>query len=228
MIKKIALALVVTLITFSAFAEKVSLLKAAGSSLILPGAGQFYLGDKGKAAVYFAAETAIILSMLRFNHQMDTAIDKYEVYAYEHAGIERGSEKIVYNTAQKFMSSEEYNIQIEMMARAEYPNYNFNEEEHAKYLAFISLASVPEEDSWDWDSKKAWKKYKDLREDKQNYEIYGKFSIAAMCINRIVSTIDASLSARKTNRALSINNLSANPTYSFNNPGLKLNYTIKF
>jgi len=55
-----------------------------GLSTLLPGAGQWYAGDKGIAIVYTALEALFITGTVYFNHQGNQGIEEYEDYADLH------------------------------------------------------------------------------------------------------------------------------------------------
>ncbi len=55
-----------------------------GLSTVLPGAGQWYSGDKGIAIVYVALEAAFIAGSIYFDHQGDLGVGAYEDYADIH------------------------------------------------------------------------------------------------------------------------------------------------
>ena len=59
-----------------------------GLSTVLPGAGQWYAGDKGIAIVYTALEALFITGSVYFNHQGNLGIEEYEDYADLHWHVE--------------------------------------------------------------------------------------------------------------------------------------------
>ena len=55
-----------------------------GLSTVLPGAGQWYTGNKGIAVVYAALEAVFIAGTIYFNQQGNLGVDAYEYYADLH------------------------------------------------------------------------------------------------------------------------------------------------
>lgn len=55
--------------------------KAFALSLILPGAGQYYTGNRVKAAVSFALEATLWLGRFHYRSQGDTRTEEYEAFA---------------------------------------------------------------------------------------------------------------------------------------------------
>ncbi|MDD3051329.1 MAG: hypothetical protein PHR06_09305 [Candidatus Cloacimonetes bacterium] len=206
----------------SLLAKELSVGIAALSSAVLPGMGQLYADNNKKAAFFLSTEALLIFSLLKFNHEKNTAISNYEFYAYENAGLTKGSSDSIYNLAQKFQSSEEYNRNQEMIARNVFLIYEYSPEDYSEYLL---ANTIPEEHSWNWNNQKEREKFVKLRRDKQDLEIYAKFSLAAMLINRVVSVVDASLSAKRQNK-LNRTTFSAAPT--LNHPGFKIDFEYRF
>ena len=189
------------------------------SSAVLPGAGQFYTHQYTKAGIFFASEVGIIFSYLRMRSERDWAIDSYKQYAYSKIDFDKSSSDNRYQVVQNYFSSEEYNDNVRNYARNAFLLFGSDTEAYYEYLDDYL---IPEEDSWHWPSERNWQHYKSLRRDKQDYEIYMNFAIGAAIVNRIISTIDATLSTKKLNKVLS--NLSVVPT----NKELRLCYEYKF
>lgn len=221
--KKIILIAILLVLLFSLQAKEFSLKKAALYSTIFPGMGQAYLGNYTKAGVFWTSEIIAIFSYFKLYHERDLAINDYEKFALNKANINLESPKDLYQSAQDFYSSESYNDNVEMVARNVYIESSYNPE---KYNEYINTYSIPDSLSWNWESEKSWNQYKDLRRRKQNLEIYAKFSIAAMILNRMVSVVDASLSTKRINQNNKYGKVFFTTTP--HNPGVKLNYELKF
>jgi hypothetical protein len=59
-----------------------------GLSSVLPGAGQWYAGNKGIAVLYTALEAVFIAGTVYFNHQGNLEVDAYEDFADLHWDVE--------------------------------------------------------------------------------------------------------------------------------------------
>jgi TM2 domain-containing membrane protein YozV len=64
--------------------EKKSPLLAGLMSAILPGAGEFYVGEYLKAAIFFAVEAALITVAVVYNNKGDDLTAQFEAFADEH------------------------------------------------------------------------------------------------------------------------------------------------
>ena len=69
-------------------ARSFSKTKAVLLSLILPGAGHYYIGEKGRAEAFMGAEAVAWAGVLAFHTYGQWKEDDYSRYAEEHAGID--------------------------------------------------------------------------------------------------------------------------------------------
>jgi len=189
-------------------------------SAVLPGAGQMYLGQKTKAGVFVAAEIAFIFTMLRFDKEKNIAIENYQMLAYANAGLRKGSSTRIYGLAQRYKSSEDYNRYLEMQAR-NYFIMLYNDPE--SFNEYMERYSIKSEDSWQWQNDFHFSEYKSVRNDKQNFEIYGNFALGALLINRVISVLDSAIQTRRINRNSQIYAIPEN-----NGRGISLVYEHKF
>lgn len=224
--KKIIITILLLVVVFSLFAEQVSVRKAMLLSAIVPGWGQAYAHSYTKGAFYLAAEVGTYLSWMRLKQETNWAIDEYKDYAESIANVPQDSDKEYYQLIQDNFSSEAYNASVERYARNVYLIINNDPNGYEEYL---DKYKIPEEYSWNWENNRNWNRYKDLRYTKQNYEVYENFAVAALMINRLVSAVDAAVTAKRINRneeKHSLGNLNITPDFVKN--GMKVNYEIKF
>jgi hypothetical protein len=200
---------------------QVSTGKAALFSLAVPGSGHLYLKDYNKGGIYLGAELAIILSYLRLDAEKNWKINTYQQFAQNNAGLNSDSPDFIYQKAQDYMSLEDYNNDVIQTAR----NYFLiGLEDKDAYETYLNNNLLPEENNWNWENTQDWQKYKDLRREKQDLEIYANFAIAAAILNRIVSTIDAMVTSNYVKEKL--NNLSVKP--DLQKKGMQVSYEINF
>ena len=222
--KLIILLILLILLTLNLYSKEVSWQKAIISSAILPGTGEFYTQNYTKTGIFLSSEMAIIFSYFRFQSERDWAINSYEKFAFSKASLSEGNTNIDYQMMQNFINSNIYNDNVIRAARNYYLIY-LNDQE--KYQEYLDKYLIPENESWNWQTKKNWKKYKSLRRDKQDYEIYTKFAFAAAIINRIVSVVDTFVLTPKFNRKnRNLGKLSLAP--DFKKKGMSLKYEYKF
>jgi len=196
-------------------------------SAAVPGLGELYTKQYTKAGIFFCTELLVIYSYFRFDAQTDWAIDTYEQFAYSKAGVPHNSDSDYYQLIQNFSSSNQYNESVYLFARNFYLSANspyYNPEDYELYLA---NNLIPAGQEWDWQNNANWMEYRELRKDKQDLEIYTKFTLAAALINRIVSVLDTFVSSKRILRdQRNYGQLSLRPDWK--NKGFKLNYEIKF
>ena len=163
---------------------------------------------------------------MRLKQETDWASAAYKDYAENIVNAPQDSDKEYYQLIQDNFSSDAYNASVERYARNVYLIIKNDPEGYEEYL---EKYKVPEEYSWDWENNKNWNRYKDLRYTKQNYEVYENFAVAALLINRLVSAVDAAVTAKKVNRNEDKHSLGKlNVTPDFIKDGMKVSYEIKF
>ena len=211
-------------IVFSLSAQQKSIRKAMAFSAILPGAGEIYTKNYNKAAVFLAVEAATIFSYFRLKNERQWAMDSYKQFAYSVTDVPKDSEDSYYQVIQNYFSSERYNENILRDARNYFIIYTNNPVGYEEYL---DKYLVPEDQSWNWENDKNWYKFRGLRYDKQDMEIYMKFAFAAAILNRFISVVDSAVSAKRFNRqGQTISKFSVYPDIF--KKELKVQYEYKF
>lgn len=214
------------LLFVSISAREVSVKKAMLMSAIMPGWGQAYLDNYGKAGFFLTAEVGTYLGWMRLSQETDWAVAAYKDYAKTIVGAENDREKDYFQLIQDYFSSSQYNDNVERYARNVYLIiYN----DPQGYEDYLSDYLISEEDSWDWQNRANWDRYKDLRYTKQNYEVYENFAVAALILNRLVSVVDVAVSGRRIqngDKASALNNLQITPDFA--KDGMRISYEVKF
>lgn len=159
--------------------------KALLLSLILPGAGELYMGSKGFATFFLSTEiiawTGLVGNQLYARHLED----EYKTYAVQHARVYRsGKDK------QYWIDIGKYN-----------DIYEFNEQRRRDRY-FDAIYEENEINYWMWDSRSHRFRY-DGKRIRAN-EIAGQdvYFYAAVMLNHLVSGINAMRLARKYNSRL--------------------------
>ena len=70
--------------------------KAFFFSLILPGSGQFYVGEKQYAVGFFSSEILFLLGLFANEAYTNHLVDEYKTYAVQHAAVQRSGKDIDY------------------------------------------------------------------------------------------------------------------------------------
>ncbi len=225
--KKTVLILIVTLILVSSsnlFSEQVSVRKAMLYSALVPGLGEMYLSDYTRAGIFLGAEILIIASYLQLNREVDWKTNSYQLYAYRYADVPVGGSDSYYRLINSYISSEQYNAEIELYFRNRFIVYEYNPQ---MYNYYLDLYLISDEDAWEWASRENWLAYRELRREKQRLEIYTNFAIGAAVLNRLISVIDSAILAKKVNRERTVlSQLSIEP--DFIKKGYMISYEFKF
>ena len=172
--------------------------KEGGLSMLLPGLGQYRMGRKNRAYVYFALEGAgwiMFASQLYRAHSKESA---YQDYAVSFAGVNgTGYEQDYYDDVGRWISSDGpggYNEYVMREAR------DFYYPDQAAMDAYYLENYVSSEMAWRWSSTDAQHNYNTLRGDSEDAERYALYSIFYLFALRVVSAVDAVyISRRSTN-----------------------------
>ncbi len=93
--------------TLAPATERKSPILAAGLSLVVPGAGEFYSGTYWKAALFFAAEAALWSLAYSYNKRGDRGTDAFNTFADTHWSVVR---YIDYTLKNLVPSGSQYNL----------------------------------------------------------------------------------------------------------------------
>lgn len=171
--------------------------KAVMFSIVLPGLGELYMGEKDDAIRTFILESGVILSYIGFNKYASILKDDYILYSHHNAGVMMGMDEDYYNKVEWYSSRESYNTYLREEARRFFPN---NRE---KQLEYIEENEIPPELDWEWEENK-WQKYRELRKGERRAYSNASYCIAAGIVNRIISAIISARLGRNKNISLYI------------------------
>lgn len=190
--------------------------RAALFSLIIPGAGQYYInGGSLKAKLFFGVESGFWISYYGFQRYSQSKADASKGWAILKAGANP--------------NNNDGNYWVKMTY---YDNRDINEEDGYGYNQMIM---VTERDSsllfpetpdyyWNWDSRADRDKYRFLRNQSKTADKRADLILGGIVLNHVFSAIDAFMAAAKFNRHLEFSGL--NIYYSFK-PNL-VDPTFKF
>ena len=163
--------------------DKVNVTKAALFSFLLPGAGQWYAGDKNRAGMFFATEGLGWAAYSYFETVESIKRQDYETYARANAGIDpEGKDDDFYRILSFYGSREEYNTAGRIIdpSRPYYPDVEYWD--------------------WRWQSEEHLSEYRELRNQRSEANNRGRFALGALALNRLVSAFDAWRVAKSVNR----------------------------
>ncbi len=195
--------------------DRVNVTRAVGLSVLLPGAGHWAMGSRGRAGVFFGAEAIAWSTFAYFKTVQHQKESDFELYARTHAGIDPdGKDEEFYRTLTFYMSRQQFNDEGRLID-PDRPYY-------------------PDDPQWDWqwESAEVMGRYRNIRNQSNEAESRSKLSLGAALLNRLVAAADAWRTARSINREARMENaswkvrLKGKPSLS--NPGFKLTFARKF
>jgi hypothetical protein len=192
--------------------------KAVLLTLLAPGAGHFYIGEKGRGEVFLGAEAAAWVGFFAFRTYAGWRKDDYIRQAEEHAGIDpEGKDDDFYGQLSFYDSREDYNT----AGRIYNPGDPYYPDTREYY--------------WFWDSEASREKFRDIRNSSQATYRKASFMIGVAVLNRIVAAIDiyrlvrkrGGRSEYKKDESASLNfNFDAGP--SGDNPAVSISISRRF
>jgi len=153
-----------------------SRLKAGALSLVLPGLGQLYNGDRRKAMLFGGVEVGVWTSYLVLHTIARHAEDDYAEYAGLFAGVDGEQSELYWRSVGRYMSSAEYNMERIMSARVE---------------GVEPAGLISDADAWFWRNEDYRANYKVLRADANRAYDRRDFTMLFAILNRAISVFDA-------------------------------------
>jgi len=154
--------------------------KAGFLSAILPGAGQYYNGEKKKAYIMAGAEVAIWTAYFVFDAQGDSRMEDARDYAGIYADTSNEHAESYWQSVGRYMDSDAYNDSRRREARA---------------LQEELSGVVSGADTWQWVNDDRRTDYRILRADANTAYDHRDFMILFAVVNRAISVVDAVIGA---------------------------------
>ncbi len=167
--------------------------KAVLYSLLLPGLGDWKLGHKDRAAVFFAVEGVIWVSFIAFEVQGSDYEEEYQDLAARFAGVTSTDHSDdFYATIRDYDSAEEYEASIKNEGQFElYPNIGSEALDR-----YFTENRVEDYEPWLWASTDRRLQYSEVRSASKTAYRRADYMLAAAATNRVVSAIFAYAAAR--------------------------------
>jgi len=183
--------------------QKDSKLDPVIKSLIIPGWGQKSLGKPKRARLFNYIESGILLTLITSSTFSNIEKKNYIAFASKHAAISS--------------SGKDHKYWVDIGNYNSIGNYN---DEHLRNREMDDLYPDGKKWSWDWDLESNRPIFENKRIRADQLELFATFSIGALVLNHVVSSIDALyLKKVSTNKSLSIkpyrNQISGSVGYSF-------------
>jgi hypothetical protein len=158
-------------------------------SLIIPGWGQKTLGKPKRARFYNYIESGILLTLISSSTFSNIEKKNYKAFASRHAGISS--------------SGKDHKYWVDI---GNYNSINAYNDEHLRNREIDDLYSDDNKWSWGWDLELNRKIFENKRIRSDQLELFATFSVGALILNHLISSIDALYLKRiSSNNSLSIN-----------------------
>lgn len=165
--------------------RKSSLFKAGLYSALLPGLGEYYVGHKSKARVFFAVEAATWISFFSFHIYGNWRENDYIDYAAVHANASLDDKDQEFRDWVGFYSDID---QFNSLGRVQDPDRPY-------------LEDTPE-NHWRWQSAAEQDTYRHLKNRSREAHRRRDFMVGLAVVNRIVSIVDAVRDAKRSQREI--------------------------
>ena len=165
--------------------RKISLVKAGIYSALLPGLGEYYVGHRSKARIFFAVEAATWISFLTYHMYGNWKEDDFINFAAAHANASlEGKNEEFQDWVGFYVDIDQFNS----LGRVEDPERPYlidNDENH-----------------WRWQTAKDQETFRNLKNRSRDAFRRRDFMIGLAIVNRVVSIIDAVRDAKRSQREI--------------------------
>jgi hypothetical protein len=186
--------LVAAVVAVAGFAEGgpqgKSMGKALFLSLLVPGAGEQYLGNHARARTMYVTEAGVWTTFAYFRVQGDNRKDRYEEMAQMFAGVSGRKDDDYYRALAYYLTSDDYNIDVMRDARFRYPY------DRGKQLEYFEANGVFGDDAWEWRNLGYQAEFRRTRTASKESYRRAVLTTGFAVLNRVVSLIDVYLSFR--------------------------------
>jgi len=210
---------------FDGIPDKKSPLLAGVMSAILPGSGEFYVGEYIKAAIFFAVEAALITTAVVYDNKGDDQTAEFQAFADEHWSVVKYSDNLLLQPGLPDGCNIQINRDESLPPWKQIENWNeinFCERGYSHKLPsygeqqYYELIGKYNQYSSGWDAfnpavdgfrdvPQIMLDYSKMRGDANDaYNVASK-AVIGLYINHLLSAIDAVWSASNYNKNLAIN-----------------------
>ena len=182
-------------------------------SLVLPGAGHWYIDRMDVGQYFMMADGAAWLGLAGVNIYGNILQDQSETFAVDHAGVNQdGKDDDYYVNIGNYQSIYEYNNA--KLSQGEYDKVYFDVDQYY----------------WNWDTENNFLRYDSQRGEGERVKNTSIIFASALIVNRLASALSALLLTNKYNSMLSNIRINSEVSMSPENriDGLKLNLIKQF
>lgn len=158
-------------------------------SLLVPGWGQWALGQETRAAFFLGTELVLWTGWGLFTRSGQGFTESYRVYAYRWAGADpTRADEAYWRAVELHRSDEDFLEDLRREARRFYPN---DLEEQRRYVEEHRV-----EGDWSWPDQEHWFAFQDLRRSARQAFDRARVTVGVVLVNHLISALDALLTVR--------------------------------
>ncbi len=178
-----------------ASAPRKSIKKAFFLSLLVPGVGEHYVGQRGYTKGFLASEALIWSFALLSRYQGRLWKDDYITFAAVHAGANpQRRDDGYYKDIYEWPNSYWYNEYQWVEARDLYPD------DPAAQAAYVADRLYSEADAWEWRDYQEWERFRSLRVKSESAYRRFTYAVGAVLLNHGLSAVNAARLAKRYNQ----------------------------
>jgi len=161
--------------------------KAAFSSFVIPGSGDYLQGDKTRGICFMVAEAAIWFTYFDSKAEKDKhdRISRNFAAFYASCNLNNGNEDY-FSAMEDFLTNLDYNETVKEQARRLYPDTSDIGVLQAR-RQYIEANSYTGPDAWNWRSRELGDNYRDMRKDMRRLNQRATNMIGLALANRAAS-----------------------------------------
>ncbi|HVP37968.1 MAG TPA: hypothetical protein VMS93_02175 [Candidatus Saccharimonadales bacterium] len=167
--------------------------QAALMSLLVPGLGQYRLGDHRMATVFGGVEVGGWAAYVTFRHEVNLRHDSQVLYAKIHARVDVSGQGDTYERdVGSFISSDEYNRSVALFnAEALYGGEPDPAQRVRLIQDYVQQHSYTGSQAWRWDSNDSRIDYLKLLKSGLSANRNGNFALGVLVANHLLAAADA-------------------------------------
>jgi hypothetical protein len=182
--------ILVSILGGQAGAGEKSLSKAMLYSLLLPGAGEAYMGYHTRAKAAMASEIGIWAGFAYFRYQGSLREDRYKEMAEIHAGASGEKDDDYYQAIAYYLSNDVFNVDVLREARFYYPDDRDLQLEYWEANGYFGA------DGWEWDTILNMDEYRDVRTESRRSYRRATLMVGFAVLNRMISLVELYVSSK--------------------------------
>ncbi len=166
--------------------------RAALLSLLVPGLGQYKLGDGRMAAVFAGVEGATLVSYITFRRQVALRRDSQELYARIHARVDiHGTAEGYDRDVGSYLSSDEFNRSVVLFTAENIYAQAPDSVRVGLVKKFVEDNSYTGNSAWRWDNNDSRVQYLVILKSGLNANRNGNYALGLVVANHLLSAVDA-------------------------------------